>query len=66
MAYSDTVLRQILALVPRYEFDTLAVNPYSSQKFRTFNCWSQFLPMLVGQFAVEKASEISLTITAVS
>jgi hypothetical protein len=51
MAYSDTVLKQMLALVPRYEFDALAANHHSGQKFRSFNRWSQFLAMLVGQLA---------------
>ena len=55
MAYSDTVLRQMLALVPRYEFDALAANHHSGQKFCSFNRWSQFLAMLVGQLAGRKS-----------
>ncbi len=37
MAYHDTVLKQLIALVPRYEFDTLAEQHHSGQKFRSFN-----------------------------
>jgi len=49
MAYSDTVLKQLTALIPRYEFDNLADMHHAGQKFRSYNCWSQFLAMLTGQ-----------------
>jgi hypothetical protein len=55
MAYSDTVLKQLLALVPRYEFDTLAQLHHSGQKFRSYNRWSQFLAMLIGQLSGRKS-----------
>ena len=49
MAHSDTVLKQLIALVPRYEFDALAMVHHAGQKFRSYNRWSQFLAMLIGQ-----------------
>ena len=55
MVYSDTVLKQLLALIPRHEFDTLAATHHSGQKFRSFNRWSQFLAMLIGQFSGRKS-----------
>ena len=55
MAYSDTVLKQLLALVPRYEFDTLAQLHHAGQKFRSYNRWSQFLAMLIGQLSGRKS-----------
>jgi hypothetical protein len=55
MAYSDIVLKQLIALVPRYEFDTLAAHHHSGQKFRSFNRWSQFLAMVVGQLSGRKS-----------
>lgn len=51
MAYSNTVLKQLIALIPRYEFDALAAAHHSGQKFRSFNRWSQFLAMLIGQLS---------------
>jgi hypothetical protein len=51
VAYSDTVIKQLLALVPRYEFDTLAQLHHAGQKFRSYNRWSQFLAMLIGQLS---------------
>jgi len=55
MAYHDTVLKQLIALVPRYEFDTLAEQHHVGQKFRSFNRWSQFLAMVIGQLAGRKS-----------
>lgn len=55
MAYSDTVLKQLLTLVPRYEFDTLAQLHHAGQNFRSYNRWSQFLAMLIGQLSGRKS-----------
>jgi len=51
MAYSDTVLKQLLSFVPRYEFDALAEMHHAEQKFRSYNRWSQFLALLIGQLS---------------
>ena len=55
MAYGDTVFKQMLAFVTRYEFDALAANHHSRQKFRSFNRWSQLLAILVGQLSGRKS-----------
>jgi len=49
MAYSDTLLKQLLSFIPRYAFDTLADAHHVGQKFRSYNRWSQFLALLTGQ-----------------
>lgn len=51
MAYSDTVLKQLLSFLPRYEFDVLAEVHHVGQKFRSYNRWSQFLALLIGQLS---------------
>ncbi len=55
MAYNDTVLKQLIALLPRYEFDALAKVHHAGQKFRSYNRWSQFLAMLIGQLSGRKS-----------
>jgi hypothetical protein len=55
VAYSDTILKQLITLIPRYEFDALAEAHHSGQKFRSFNRWSQFLAMLIGQLSGRKS-----------
>lgn len=55
MAKSDTILKQLLVLVPRYEFDALAKAHHAGQKFRSYNRWSQFLAMLIGQLSGRKS-----------
>jgi hypothetical protein len=62
MSSSNTVLKQLLSFVPRYEFDALAAMHHSGQKFRSYNRWSQFLAMLIGQLAGKEAFGISPTI----
>ena len=55
MAKSDTILKQLLVLVPRYEFDALAKAHHTGQKFRSYNRWSQFLALLIGQLSGRKS-----------
>jgi hypothetical protein len=55
MAHSDTVLKQLIALVPRHEFDALAKVHHAGQKFLVYNRWSQFLAMLIGQLSGRKS-----------
>lgn len=55
MAYCDTVLKQLITLIPRHEFDALADVYHSGQKFRSYNRWSQFLAMLIGQMSGRKS-----------
>lgn len=49
MAHCNTVLSQILKLVPRHEIETLAKQHHSGRAFRTASRWSQFVTMMVGQ-----------------
>lgn len=51
MAHCNTVLSQILKLVPRHEIDTLAKQHHSGRAFRTASRWSQFVTMMVGQLS---------------
>lgn len=49
MAHCNTVLSQILKLVPRHEIETLAKHHHTGRSFRTASRWSQFVTMTVGQ-----------------
>ena len=55
MAHSDTVLKQLIAFLPRYEFDALAKVHHVGQKFRSYSRWSQFLAMMIGQLSSRKS-----------
>ena len=49
MAHCNTILSQILKLVPRHEIETLAKQHHSGRAFRTASRWSQFVTMTIGQ-----------------
>ncbi len=51
MAHSNTILRQITALLPRHDFEALAKDHHVGQKFRSFNRWTQFMAMFIGQLS---------------
>lgn len=51
MAHHNTVLSQILKLVPRHEFETLAKQHHSGRSFRTASRWSQFVSVSMGQLS---------------
>ena len=55
MAHCNTILNQILNLVPRHEFERLANQHHSGRSFRTASRWSQFVCMLVGQLTERKS-----------
>lgn len=55
MAYSNTILNQIVSLFPRHEFEQLAKTYHVGQKFRSFNRWSQFLAMTIAQISSRKS-----------
>ena len=55
MAHYNTILSQITALIPRHVFDTHADIHHSGQKFRSFDRWSQFMAMLIGQLSGRKS-----------
>ena len=51
MAHCNTIFAQILKLVPRHEFETLAKQHHSSRSFRTASRWSQFVSLSLAQLA---------------
>ena len=51
MAHSNTILRQITALLPRHDFEAIAKDHHVGQKFRSFNRWTQFMAMFIGQLS---------------
>ncbi len=51
MAYHTTILRKIIDTFPRHEFEYLAKNHHRGQRFRSFDRWSQFMAMFIGQLS---------------
>jgi len=51
MAHCNTILAQILKLVPRHEFETLAKRHHSGRRFRTASRWSQFVSLTMAQLS---------------
>ena len=51
MAHCNTVFSQLLKLIPRHEFDTLARRHHAGRKLRKMTRWSQFTAMLTAQLA---------------
>jgi hypothetical protein len=55
VAHNNTILRQIVAFLPRHEFDSLAKDYHQGQKFRSFTRWTQFMVMFIGQLSGRKS-----------
>ena len=51
MAHRNTVLSQILKIIPRHEFEPLAETHHQGQKLRKMTRWGQFTAMLIGQLS---------------
>jgi len=51
MSHNNTVFSQLLKLIPRHEFETLAKQHHSGRSFRTASRWSQFVTMTMAQLA---------------
>nr|WP_221301768.1 IS4 family transposase [Zhongshania antarctica] len=51
VAHCNTILSQILKLVPRHEFETLAKQHHSGSAFRTASRWSQFVSLTMAQLS---------------
>jgi len=51
MSYQDTIFRQILQLIPRYEFEKIVKSENGNFASKGFNCWSQFSAMLFAQLS---------------
>lgn len=65
MAHHNTVFSQILKLIPRHEFETLAKQHHSGRSFRTASRWSQFVIMAMAQLSGRNSlRDIAENITA--
>lgn len=51
MSHHNTVFSQLLKLIPRHEFETLAKQHHSGRAFRKASRWSQFVTMAMGQLS---------------
>ncbi len=51
MAHHNTVFSQILKLVPRHEFESLARVHHQGRKLRKMTRWSQFVSLGLAQLA---------------
>ena len=51
MSHHNTVFLQLLKLVPRHEFETLANQHQSGRSFRTASRWAQFVTMTMAQLS---------------
>jgi len=51
LSHHNTVFSQLLKLIPRHEFETLAIQHHSGRSFRTATRWSQFVTMTMGQLS---------------
>jgi len=51
MSHYNTVFSQLLKLIPRHEFETLAKQHHTGRAFRKASRWSQFVTMAMGQLS---------------
>ena len=51
MAHCNTILNQILKIVPRHEFESLGIKHHSGRKFRTTSRWTQFAAIVLAQLS---------------
>jgi Transposase DDE domain/Domain of unknown function (DUF4372) len=51
LAHHNTVFSQILKLVPRHEFETLALEHHQGRRLRKMTRWSQFVSLGLAQLA---------------
>ena len=51
MTHTNTILQQLLKIVPRHEFETLANKYHSGRAFRSTSRWTQFVTMMMGQIS---------------
>ena len=49
MAHHNTILGQMLKMIPRHEFEVLANTYHCGRKFRSASRWSQFVAMAIAQ-----------------
>ncbi|MCU7862095.1 MAG: DUF4372 domain-containing protein, partial [Candidatus Thiodiazotropha sp. (ex Lucinoma kastoroae)] len=51
LAHHNTVFSQLLKLISRHEFETLAKQHHTGRSFRTASRWSQFVTMAMAQLS---------------
>ena len=51
MSHHNTVFSQLLKLLPRHEFETLAKQHHCGRSFRTASRWAQFVTMAMAQLS---------------
>jgi len=51
LSHHNTVFSQILKLIPRHKFETLAKRHHTGRSFRTASRWSQFVSMAMAQLS---------------
>ena len=51
MAHHNTVFAQMLKLIPRHEFESLAKQHHSGRTLRKMTCWTQFISMATAQLS---------------
>jgi len=51
LSHHNTVFSQLLKLIPRHEFETLAKQHHTGRSFRTASRWSQFVSMAMAQLS---------------
>jgi hypothetical protein len=49
MAYNTTILNQLLQLIPRFHFETLAKHHRADRYAKLFTCWNQLTTLLYAQ-----------------
>lgn len=55
MAYTNTIMNQVLKYIPRHEFQSCVDRHQGDKKVRNLSCWSQFVSMLFGQLTQRKS-----------
>ena len=51
MSYQNTIFKQILQIIPRYEFEKSVKKHKGDFASKGFTCWEQFVAMLFGQLS---------------
>lgn len=51
MSHNNTVISQLLKLIPRHEFEALANKHHAGRSFRKASRWSQFITMAIAQLS---------------
>jgi len=55
MNSGQLVIKQILALIPKYEFDKLVIKYNGNYKVKTFTCWAHLICLCFGQLTHRKS-----------